>query len=539
MPIRTTLFLLLALAPSALLAAPTAAARAQDASDDEPSPPAFHPLDLSTDDPFAGFEREGDELSISEGSVALADGTELSYAAQAGRMVMREESGDEQASIFYVHYAAATDDGIVNGGDGTRPLTFCFNGGPGSSSVWLHLGAFGPRRIDMGPDGFELAPPYALTNNPHTLLAFTDLVFVDPVTTGFSRAADEVDDSRFHGDVRDVESVGAFIRQFTTRLRAWDRPIYLAGESYGTARAAALAHHLQERYGLYPHGLVMVSAILNWQTARFDEGNDLPYALFLPTYAAIAAHHGVVEVEELEPFLDRVRAYAGGDYTLALMKGDALSDAERTRVARTLAAFTGLSAEWIERANLRIEIGRFCKELRRTDGLTVGRLDGRYVGTDRDDAGERYEYDPSMSAIRGPYSMALNQYVRDTLGYASDLPYEILTGRVHPWRYDQGDNRYMNVADDLRRAMNRNTALRVYVANGYHDLATPFFATEYTFDHLFLPETARDNVVMQYFDAGHMMYVKRSELAELTRGLATFYAAGAAAKADSERETGR
>jgi len=464
-------------------------------------------------------------------------GSELDYVTQTGRMVMRSEGGEDRAAIFFVHYGASTEDGLA--GDGTRPLTFCFNGGPGSSSVWLHLGGFGPKRIGMGPAGFAMDPPYALSNNPDTLLAFTDLVFVDPVTTGFSRAAEGVNDNDFHGDVRDVESVGAFIRQFTTRLRAWDRPLYLAGESYGTARAAALSHHLQERYGLYPHGLVMVSAILNWQTARFDEGNDLPYALFLPTYAALAADHGQVQVDVLLDFLARARQFAGGEYATALMRGDALTGEERARIASTLAAFTGLSAEWIERANLRIEIGRFCKELRRDEGLTVGRLDGRYVGTDRDDAGERYEYDPSMSAIRGPYSMALNHYLRETLGYASDLPYEIPTGRVQPWQYAQGNNRYMNVADDLRRAMNRNKALRVYVASGYHDLATPFFASEYTFDHLFLPEEQKDNVVMEYFDAGHMMYVKRSEQTKLARGLAAFYASGEPATAPAEGDSGR
>jgi len=522
MLIRTTASIVLALSTAAV-------ACALPMQKDDSSTSSFSPLALKGDDPFAGFEQEGDEIVYGEGRVTLASGEELDYLTQAGRMVMRTEEGEDRAAIFFVHYGAATDDGIA--GDGTRPLTFCFNGGPGSSSVWLHLGGFGPKRIDMGPEGFDLDPPYALSNNAHTLLAFTDLVFVDPVTTGFSRAAEEVDDKDFHGDVRDVESVGAFIRQFTTRLRAWDRPIYLAGESYGTARVAALAHHLQERYGLYPHGLVMVSAILNWQTARFDEGNDLPYALFLPTYAALAAYHGKVEVDDLDAFLERARTFAGGDYTVALMRGDALNDEYRATIAERLSEFTGISTEWILRANLRIEIGRFCKELRRDEGLTVGRLDGRYTGTDRDDAGERYEYDPSMSAIRGPYSMALNQYVRETLGYHSDLPYEILTGRVHPWTYDQGNNRYMNVADDLRRAMNRNKALRVYVANGYHDLATPFFASEYTFDHLFLPEEVKANVVMEYFDAGHMMYVKRSEQAKLTRGLAAFYAAGVPATA--------
>ena len=471
----------------------------------------------------AKSDEPADEEVASQGRVVLADGSAFDYTAHTGRMVLRTEEGEPRASIFYVHYAATAPESATP--SATRPLTYCFNGGPGSSSVWLHLGAFGPKRIDMGPEGFDHAPPFALADNAHTLLAHSDLVFVDPVTTGFSRAAKGVDDGEFHGVTEDVESVGAFIRLFTTRAKAWNRPVYLAGESYGTARAAALAHHLQERYGLYPSGLVLVSSILNWQTARFDEGNDLPYALFLPTYAAIAAFHGKVEAGDQTAFLERVRAFASTEYTLALMKGDALTEDERRAIAQKLHEFTGLSIEWLLAANLRIEIGRFCKELRRADGLTVGRLDGRYVGTDRDSAGERNEYDPSMSAILGAYSMALNQYVREELLFENDLPYEILTGRVQPWKYGPANNEYLNVGEDLRRAMNRNKALRVFVANGYHDLATPFFATEYTFDHLQLPAELRGNVQMAYYDAGHMMYVRRADHEKLAGDLGAFYAA--------------
>ncbi|MEZ5980410.1 MAG: peptidase S10 [Planctomycetota bacterium] len=456
-----------------------------------------------------------DEVVETEHSVTI-DGKELAYTARTGRIVLREENGDARASIFFVHYSVASD-------RADRPITYCFNGGPGSSSVWLHLGAFGPKRVDMGPEGFDHDPPYRLTDNASTLLPLTDLVFIDPVTTGYSRAADGVDDGQFHGVTEDVESVGAFIRLFTTREKAWERPIYLAGESYGTTRASALANHLQERYGLYPSGLVLVSAILNWQTVSFDSGNDLPYALFLPTYAAIAAYHAGTHRDDLEEYLDEVRGFAEHEYTVALTKGDRLSPAERGEIATRLATYTGLSPEWLLRANLRVEIGRFCKELRRAEGLTVGRLDARYVGTDRDDVGERYEYDPSMSAINGAYSMTLNQYVRRDLGFESDLPYEILTGRVHPWHYGPANNEYLNVGEDLRRAMNRNKALRVFVANGYHDLATPFFATEYTFDHLFLPAEVRDNVELHYYRAGHMMYVDRAELRALRGDLEGFF----------------
>lgn len=470
--------------------------------------------------PEAANAENGDELVLREHTAQLADGA-LKYTSQTGRILMRSEDGKPRASIFHVYYRAKQDVPLAK-----RPITFCFNGGPGSSSVWLHLGAFGPRRIDMGPDGFDLDPPYAVGDNPWSILHLTDLVFIDPVTTGFSRAAEGVDDGDFHGLSEDVESVGEFIRLFLTREQRWASPVYLAGESYGTTRAARLARHLQSRHGIYPTGLVLVSAILNFQTARFDVGNDLPFALFLPTYAAIGWYHGRVDRErypELRPLLEEAEAYAAGDYTLALMRGDKLSADKRDEVAARLAELTGLDAEYLHSTDLRIHISRFVKELRRAEQITVGRLDGRYTGTDLDSAGERYEYDPSYAAIQGPYSMALNQYVRAELGFKSDLPYEILTGRVQPWSYRRYENSYVNVAEDLRRAMSSNRTLKVYVANGYYDLATPYFATEYTFDHLNLAPELQDQIHMGHFESGHMMYVRRPDAEGLTADLERFY----------------
>ncbi len=463
-----------------------------------------------------------DELVRGSGSVDFESGT-LAYDFTAGRIVLRAEDGKPRASVFHVAYTGAPQEGS------TRPITFCFNGGPGSSSVWLHLGAFGPSRVDLGPEGFDLAPPPRLVPNPHGLLELSDLVFIDPVTTGYSRAADGVDARDFHGVLQDVESVGEFIRLYLTREGRWASPVYLAGESYGTTRAAALADHLQSRHGIYPSGLVLISAILNFQTARFDVGNDLPYPLFLPTFAATARYHGRLAPgvgDELAPFLKEVEDFARTDYTLALMEGDALAPEDRARIAQTLARYTGLDVDWIERANLRIDIGRFVKELCRSERRTVGRLDSRYRGFDRDAAGERYEYDPSYAAIQGPYSMALNHYVRTELGFESDLPYEILTGRVQPWDYSTVQNQYLNVAEHLRRAMTKNPALRVFVANGYYDLATPYFATHYTFGHLQLPEELRSNIQMAHYESGHMMYVRVEDLIALRRDLGGFYAAG-------------
>ncbi|MBI1382030.1 MAG: peptidase S10 [Planctomycetaceae bacterium] len=466
-----------------------------------------------------------DERVFSDATIQTPEGP-LEYEYQVGRLVLRTEAGDARAAVFYTAYGLERPEPFD---PGTRPITFCFNGGPGSSSVWLHLGTFGPRRVDLGPEGFDLAPPFRLVDNPHNLLALSDLVFVDPVTTGYSRPAEGVANSEFHGVLQDVETMGEFIRLYLTREERWASPVYLAGESYGTTRAAALADHLQSRHGIYPSGLVLVSAILNFQTARFDVGNDLAYALFLPSFAATARFHGQVGEDvpgELAEFLAEVEAFARGDYTLALMAGDRLSPVERRAVAERLARYTGLDAEWIERANLRIDISRFTKELLRAEQRTVGRLDSRYLGYDRDAVGERFEYDPSYAAIQGPYSMAQNHYVRAELGYENDLPYEILTGRVQPWDYSNVQNQYLNVGENLRRAMVKNPSLRVFVANGYYDLATPYFATHYTFDHLHLPEALRGNVTMGHYESGHMMYVRVPDLQKLRSDLGTFYAAG-------------
>ncbi|MHC4262478.1 MAG: S10 family peptidase [Planctomycetota bacterium] len=460
-----------------------------------------------------------DEIVDGSGKIGI-DGVAVPYDFEAGRLVLRDEDGTPRAHMFHVAYTRSDVSEPTE-----RPVMFCFNGGPGSSSVWLHLGLYGPRRVDLGEEGFDLSQPYDLVDNAHSVLDVADLVFIDPVTTGYSRAADGVDDSDFHGQQQDVESVGQFIHLWLTRNGRWASPVYISGESYGTTRAAALALHLQDRYGVYPRGLVLVSAILNFQTARFDVGNDLPYVLFLPTYAATAWFHGKLDAElsaNPEATLAEVEEFALGDYATALMHGDRLSDENRAEVAARLARYTGLDQEYIESTNLRIHIGRFCKELRRDERITVGRLDSRYTGVDRDAAGERYEFDPSMAAIDGPYSTLLNHYVRNELGFESDLPYEILTGRVHPWDYSNVENQYLNVAEDLRRAMTSNPNLRVHVANGYYDLATPYFATHYTFDHMFLEPADRERITMGHFQSGHMMYVQRQSLFDLRTQLLGF-----------------
>ncbi|MHC4936529.1 MAG: S10 family peptidase [Planctomycetota bacterium] len=444
-------------------------------------------------------------------------GAEIPYLATAGTLTLRREDGSERGHIFSVSYLRS---GIED--TSRRPVTFVFNGGPGSSSVWLHLGMLGPRRVVMDDEGFPLPPPGRLVDNEHSLLDVTDLVFIDPVMTGYSRPAEGEEKGQFHGFREDVESVAEFIRLWTTRHERWDSPKFLCGESYGTTRAAGLAGELQGRHGMYLNGLMLVSSILQFQTARFDVGNDLPSILFLPTYTATAWYHGQLAAdlqEDLPRALAEAEEFALGDYTLALMRGSRLEGEERERIAGRLARLTGLSEEFVLDCDLRPSISRFVKELRRDEGITVGRLDSRFRGRDRDDAGERYEFDPSYAAIQGPYTSCANAYLREELGYAFDMPYEILSERVRPWSYANVENEYLNVAETLRRAMEQNPALHVHVANGYYDLATPYFATHYTFDHLSNDPAVNERVTMSHYESGHMMYIQLASLAEMRRQL--------------------
>lgn len=470
-----------------------------------------------------------DNLVVTKHKVRIGD-QEVEYTATTGTIVLGEEApGKEEskgltpkAEIFFIAY---TKDGVKDPSE--RPVTFSFNGGPGSSSVWLHLGLFGPKRVLMGDaEGAMGKPPYALTTNEASLLDVTDLVFIDPVSTGYSRPTEGVKAAEFHNVDKDIESVGSFIRLYASRYGRWASPKFLAGESYGTTRAAGLAGHLQERHGLYLNGLMLISSILDFGTARFGPGNDLPPLLFLPTYTATAHYHGRLsadlQAKSVTEVLALVEEFLHEKYAPALLRGDMLATGERAEVIAELARFTGLSEQYLDSTDLRVEIFRFTKELLRGDGLTVGRLDSRYTGIDRDSAGERFEYDPSMSAILGPYAGALNDYVRRELGYESDLPYEILASLYQTWSYEKFANQYLNLGEPLRKAMNANPHLKVHVANGYYDLATPYYATLHTFAHMGLSEHARANVSMSFYEAGHMMYVHQGALVALSTALKEF-----------------
>ncbi|HTX89863.1 MAG TPA: hypothetical protein VMC09_01490 [Anaerolineales bacterium] len=454
-------------------------------------------------------------------------GTDLAYTVTTGTIVLKEETGDREketetekpkAQFFFIAYVK---DGVED--KSKRPITFSFNGGPGSSSVWLHLGLLGPRRVEMGDAGKLLPPPYHLVDNEFTLLDLTDLVFIDPVSTGYSRPAEGQKAKEFHGFKKDIESVGDFIRLYATRYQRWTSPKFLAGESYGTTRAAGLSGYLQERHGLYLNGIMLVSSILDFGTADFFPGHDLPYIMFLPTYAATAWYHGKLRSRKpLASLLKEVEKFSLNEYSLALGKGAALTDRDRRQVIAKLARYTGLSEDYLDRTDLRINIFRFCKELLRDRRRTVGRLDSRFTGIDRDSAGEFPEEDPSMSAIMGPYTATFYDYIRGELKYESDLPYEILTPKVSPWSYAEFENRFVNVAETLRKAISNHQALKVHVANGYYDMATPYLATQYTFSHMGLEKSLQANISMSYYEAGHMMYLHLPSIRRLRENLAKF-----------------
>lgn len=447
-------------------------------------------------------------------------GQEIKYTATTGTILLKLEDGTPKASIFYVAYTRDDVSDLTK-----RPVTFTFNGGPGSASIWLHLGAFGPKRVEMGDAGALLPPPYKLEDNEYSLLDVTDLVFIDPVSTGYSRAVPGESPAQYHGIQPDIQSVADFIRLYATRNRRWTSPKFLAGESYGTTRAAGLSGYLQQHYGMYLNGIILISSILNFETAEFNRGNDLPYILYLPSYTAIAWYHKKLPADlqgDLHKAIDESRNFAAHEYADALMAGDALPAATRTEIVQKLSRLTGLSANFVDRCDMRIDLERFDKQLLRSERRTVGRLDGRFTGIDQDAAGSEPNYDPSMAAIIGPYTAAFHDYVRGELKFDSDLFYEFLTGRVRPWSFEPYENRYVNVAETLRSAMTQNPFLHVFVAKGYYDLATPFFAADYTFNHLGLDPTLRAHIEGEYYESGHMVYINLPSLAKLKKDLAAF-----------------
>ncbi|MBN1272279.1 MAG: peptidase S10 [Candidatus Aminicenantes bacterium] len=466
-------------------------------------------------------------ISITKHSVRIG-GQTVPYTATIGKMRINKPDEKPGADVFFTAY---TRDAIKD--ISQRPITFAYNGGPGSSSVWLHMGGIGPKRVRMTNEGFPVKPPYGLEDNEYSLLDVTDLVFIDPVSTGFSRPLPGEKKSQFHGVYEDISSVGEFIRMYITYFERWSSPKFLLGESYGTYRSAGLSGFLQGRqHGMYLNGIILVSSVLDFSTIGFAPGSTVPYVLFLPHYTATARYHGKLsgdmQQKPLTELLDEVEEFALNEYSVALLKGNRLDEGKKTEIVRKLAMYTGLSEDYIRRTNLRIRHDRFVKELLRDEFQTVGRLDSRFIGMDEDAAGENYEFDPSSAAIQGPFSTMFNEYIRRELGFPETQAYHIY-GDVRPWNFTGGrqmDRRTRsvipNMAETLRTAMSENTSLRVFAANGYYDGATPYFETEYTFSQIGLNGEFKDRVTMGYYEAGHMMYIHKPSLIKLKEDLARF-----------------
>lgn len=469
--------------------------------------------------------------SVTDGSIFIG-GQKVEYRATAGTLPGMDKTGKAKANIFYTAYTKKTGESTAK-----RRLTFCFNGGPGTSSAYVHLGFFGPRRVLFNDDGLGAPHPIQLVDNDCSILDITDLVFIDPVSTGLSRPEKSSEAVLFHGLEEDTFSVGEFIRDYVAKHERKDSPIFIAGESYGTTRAASLSSYLQGRGGVKLAGIVLISAVLDFQTINFGPGNELPYALFLPTYTATAYMHGKLDKKwatDLPTALREVQKFADGPYLEALHKGNLLSDYERQSVAKQMAMLTGLSEDFVMRSDLRVEAGRFRSELMRDKQLVVGRLDSRLaakggrgqVATGAEGGAGRGGRgggggDPSNALVAGIVTEGIRGYVPNGLGYKTDSSY-LLSASVQPWSYGRaGTNRYANVAPRLRAALEKDKALRVLVTSGYCDLATPFAGTNYTFAHLG-PRSLMSQVTMTYYEAGHMIYTHEPSRRKLREDIVKF-----------------
>ncbi|HUK86483.1 MAG TPA: hypothetical protein VLT85_02380 [Terriglobales bacterium] len=446
-------------------------------------------------------------------------GKTLNYTATAGRLPIKDPTGKIEAEMFYVAYT-------LDGAEASRrPLTFAFNGGPGSASIWLHMGALGPRKVLLEPEGWMPASPYRLMDNPDTPLDQSDLVLVDAIGTGFSRPADLETGKKFWGLRGDAEAFGEFIRLYITRNERWSSPLYLLGESYGTTRSAAVAGYLIDR-GIAFNGIILLSTVLDFETLATTQRNDEAYILTLPSFTMIAAYHKKLAPElmqELATTRAEVEKWAATDYTAALAKGDALTPEERQAVIAQLARFTGLKPELIDQANLRIDVRTFTHNLLGEQKLRVGRLDGRYTGPDPQGFLETQFYDPTGAETGPPFTAVFNDYVRRELKYETDMPYYTSAGQLasssqeqsffQRWEWGPGMG-FPDTASALRAAMVKDRYLKVLVMEGYYDLATPFWAADYTFNHLDLSPEYRKNLSFAHYDSGHMVYLRSESLAQ-------------------------
>ncbi|HEY3853496.1 MAG TPA: peptidase S10 [Verrucomicrobiae bacterium] len=489
--------------------------------------------------------------SVTAHSITI-NGKTLKYHATAGYIVLKEEEGKPlvkdgaakpspdskpdskesepgktkdglkpKAKVFFVAY---TLDEV--GDPATRPVTFAFNGGPGSSSVWLHMASIAPRRANLTDEGEAPPPPYRLTDNQSTWLDLTDLVFIDPVSTGYSRPVGHEDAGQYHGLKEDIASVGDFIRLYTSRNTRWLSPKFILGESYGTTRAAGLSDYLQERYGLYFNGIILVSSVLNFGAIEFSPQNNEPYIQFLPSFATSAWYHKKLPPDLQSKTVAEVaaaaRTFAGGEYTVALGKGDQLTADEKTHLADELSRYTSLPAKDILQWKLRVKDGQFFNQLLRAENKVTGRYDARFSGFRYEPGtGGDQEYDPSDEAVTGPLGAAFNDYIRRELQFDSDIPYELSTD-VGPWNFGDAGNGFPNTAEDLRKAMTRNPYLKVWVTCSYYDLATPFFGAENVIASMNLEPSIRANLRFTYYESGHMLYIHNPSREKFKSDFETF-----------------
>ncbi len=454
---------------------------------------------------------------VSHHQLAL-NGKTLNYTATAGRLPIKRGDGKIEAEMFFVAYTLDGQDA------GKRPLTFAFNGGPGSASVWLHMGALGPKRVVLQPNGFMPAAPYRMEDNPETLLDRSDIVMVDAMATGYSRAANAELTKKFLGVKGDVQAFGEFIRLYISRYDRWTSPLFLLGESYGTTRAAGIAGYLAD-HGISFNGVTLLSMAVDFQTLEWNKSNDLPYVLLLPTFTMIAGYHHKLPsdlTQDMAKTRQEVARWATNDYTLALGKGDAMAPEERRKIVEQLARYTGLRPEVVENHNLRIDVPTFTHELLLDQKLMVGRLDGRFSSPDPEDRGF---YDPAGAAILPPYTSVFNNYLRTELGYKSDMPYKVFAfdeGGFQKWEWGSAVEGFPSTAGGLRSAMIKNPYLKILVMEGHYDLATPFAAADWTMDHLNLDAKYRQSVSYATYEAGHMVYIDRAEHTKMKKDLVEF-----------------
>jgi carboxypeptidase C (cathepsin A) len=479
--------------------------------------PAQKATDTEQQTPNSSEQAYIENASITHHTLNI-NGKSLSYTATAGYMPMKNEANKLIAKIFFIAY---TKDNQKT--DSQQPITFAFNGGPGSSSIWLHMGALGPQRVELANDGTTLPKSYKLVDNEYTWLDFTDIVFVDPVGTGYSRASEDANAQQFYNMDEDVKIMGEFVRLYVTEYQRWLSPKYIAGESYGTTRAVALVGQMQSKHGMLIDGLVLISTALNFETLSFDQGNDLSYVLVIPSYTAAAWYHKKLS-GDLQASLQKAKDWAINEYMPALAKGSGLSDSEHVKIVKTLAYYSGLSESYIENNQMRIPNYQFTSELLHDSSFIIGQLDSRvkipYIQT----IPGYPSNDPSLFIVEGPFVAVFNDYVRNNLGFKTDISYKFLSEKINEsWTWSKGQQGYVNVTDSLAQTLSFNEHLRVFVASGYFDLTTPWLSQEYTLTHLILKPVLRKNITHKFYESGHQIYTSTDALEKLTQDVSSFF----------------